>query len=319
VLPGVEAAGAITPLPVSGGGWQTGFYVEGRPEPQPGQMPSTDIARINSEYFRVMNIPLLRGRYFTEQDVTGSPDVAIVDETFVRAYWPNEDPIGKRIKLGGPQSNNPWLTIVGVVPHVKNYGVDADSRVETYLPYMQSSVLPLNLVLRTGIEPSNVASVVRAAVREIDRDLPIYNIRTMEQYVSDQTAPRRLATILLGVFALVALVLAAIGIYGVMAYSVTQRTHEIGIRMALGAERRDVLKLVVRQGMTLTLVGVGIGLGGAFGLTRLMASILFGVSATDLMTFATIPVVLVIVAVVACYVPARRATKVDPIIALRYE
>lgn len=318
-LPGVHSAGVINPLPMGGGGWQTGFVVEGLPAPGPGEVPSTDIARISADYFDVMRIRLLKGRYFTRQDTETAPRVAIVDETFANRYWPEEDPLGKRIKLGGPQSTEPWLTIVGVVNHVKNYGVDQDSRVETYIPYVQSPTTGLTLMVRADGDPTALTSAVRSRIKEVDSDLPIYNVNTMEQLLANSVAPRRLSMFLLTVFAAVALLLAAVGIYGVMSYSVTQRTHEIGVRMALGAQKGHILKQVVGHGLRLTAIGLAIGLAASFLVTGLMSSLLFGVKATDPLTFAGIPLVLAVVALVATYIPARRATKVDPMVALRYE
>jgi putative ABC transport system permease protein len=315
-LPGVEAAASTTPLL---GGWQTSFLVEGKPAPPLGQVPSTDISRVSPDYFRAMGVRLLRGRTFTEQDHADAPRVCIVDETFARTYWPDEDPIGRKIRLGGLQSQQPWMEVVGVVAHVKNYGVDQESRVETYLPYPQSPVNAFTLVVRTKVEPTSLTSALRDAVRRADPDIPIFSVRTMEQIVSDNVASRRLAVVLLGVFAGLAMLLAAVGLYGVMSYNVAQRTHEIGIRMALGAQPGDVLRLVVRQGMMMALLGVAIGLAGSLALTRVVKTLLFQVSATDPATFAGISSLLVVVTVLATYIPARRATRVDPVIALRYE
>lgn len=317
-IPEVRYAGSTTPLL---GGWQTSFSIQGRPAPPAGKMPSTDIARVAPNYFHAMGLRLLRGRYFTEQDREGSLPVCIIDETMARTYWPAEDPLGKQMRLGGPspQNRNPWLTVVGVVSHVKNYGVDQESRVETYLPYLQDPRSSFSLVIRTSGEPTSITSAVRQAVRSVDPEVPIFNSRSLHEILSDSVAPQRLAMFLLGVFAMIALLLAAVGIYGVMSYSVTQRTHEIGVRMALGARKPDILRLVVGQGMGLVALGLVIGIGVAFGLTRLMATLLFRVSASDPLTFALIPVLLGIVAFFASYIPARRAMKVDPLVALRYE
>ena len=316
-LPGVQYAGSTLPLL---GGWQTAFSVEGRPEPPPGQLPSTDINRVSPDYFRAMGVRLLSGRFFSEQDHGDALLVCIIDETFAKTFWPGENPIGRKIKLGG--SRNPEarpLEIVGVVAHVKNYGVDQTSRVETYLPYKQSPFASFTLLVRTTGDPGALTSAVRQAVRSTDPEVPIFNVRTMESLVSDSVAQRRLAAVLLSVFAGLALVLAAVGIYGVMSYAVTQRTQEIGIRMALGAKHADIVKMVVRQGMVLAVIGVVVGLGLALGLAQLIERLLFQVSASDPPTFSVVPLILAAVALLACYIPARRATRVDPMIALRYE
>jgi len=245
--------------------------------------------------------------------------VAIVDETMAKKYWPNEDPVGKRITFEGSQAGPRWREIVGIVGHVKHSGLEGESRVQYYVPYLQSPASAMSLVTRTTGDPTAIASGIRGAVASIDSNLPVFRVRTMEQFVSDSMAQRRFAMYLFAVFAVIALLLAAVGLYGVMAYSVTQRTHEIGVRMALGAKRTDVMRLVVGNGMLLAGVGVGVGIGAAFGFTRLMSTLLFGVKPTDIAVFALIALGLTAVAALASYLPARRATKVDPLIALRYE
>ncbi len=315
-LPGVQTAGITFPLL---GGWQNSFRVEGRPDPLPGQAPSTDYTRINEDYFKAMGVPLLKGRFFTPSDNENSVRVAIIDETFARRYWPNDDPVGKRIRFGTTDNTTPWLAIVGVVGHVKNYGVDQDSRVETYVPHVQAPATGFILVLRGGPDPTVLTSAVREAVLAVDPNLPISGVRTMEAIDAESTAPRRLATMLLGIFAAIAVTLAGVGIYGVMSYSVNQRTHEIGIRMALGAGSGDVSRLVVAEGMRLAVIGVAVGLAGAFALKRVLTTMLFGISATDPATFSIAPMGLLLLALVASYFPARRATKVDPLVALRCE
>ena len=325
--PGVQSAGMATGLPLGNNGWQSGYWIEGRPQPPQGQRPLTEVAFVSPGYFEAMRMTLLSGRNFTEQDVKppGPPDpqhpsfspptVTIIDEEFARRHWPDGDPVGQQISFWGGKA-----TIVGVVRRVKMEGLSTDSnRVQSYYPYLQNPGGSMSIVLRTAGDPSSLANVARQQVLAIDPDQPIYGVQTMGEIWTDSIAPDRLYLMLLGTFALVALVLAGVGIYGVMAYSVTQRTHEIGIRMALGARQSDVLGMVIRQGMTLAVIGLGIGLGGAWLATRLMASLLFGVSATDPMTFAVISLVLAGVALGACFVPARRATKIDPMIALRYE
>jgi putative ABC transport system permease protein len=322
--PGIEGAATVTPLPLSLSGWQTSFHVEGFSEPEVGSFPTNDIARITPHYFRTMGVRLLRGRAFTWADNENAPPVAIIDETFARTWFANVDPIGKRIKInaGHPVPGMPpppWQTVVGVVNHVKNYGIDQESRVEVYVPYMQSTLTSMTLVVRGPADAATMGQAMRQAVREADPGLPVYGVRTMEEYLARTLTPKRLMMLVLALFAGVALTLAAVGIYGVMSYAVAQRTSEIGIRLALGANPRDVLRLVVGQGMALTVAGVAIGLGAAYWLTRLIATLLFGVSATDGATFAGVAALLAVVAFLSTWIPARRAARVDPLIALRYE
>jgi putative ABC transport system permease protein len=319
-LPGVEAAGATNVLPLSGQNQSGSFTIEGRPVPQGQTSPHGDRWLVTADYFRTMNIPLVRGRYFTEQDGPDAPGVAMVDETMARKYWPNEDPVGKRISFEtGPDNNPRWREIVGLVGHVRHKDLEGESRVQYYVPLMQRPNSGIFLAVRTAGDPESLSPSVRGVVREMDKDLPVYKVTTMRQLVSDSMAQRRFSMLMFGIFAAVALVLASVGLYGVLAYSVTQRTREIGVRMALGAQTRDVLKMIVGQGMALALAGVGIGLVGAFAATRLMSSLLYGVTATDPLVFAGVAVLLAGVAFLACYVPARRATRVDPMEALRYE
>jgi len=236
-----------------------------------------------------------------------------------RDYWPGRDPVGRRFKRGGPDDETPWLTVVGVVGSVKQYALDADSRVTFYTPHAQSPSGTMYVVARTSVEPSSLATAAAKEARALDPNVPVFDVKTMEQRLSGSLARRRFAMTALGLFALVAMALAAVGIYGVMSYAVAQRTREIGVRVALGAQGRDVLGLVVRQGMLLAALGIGLGLVGAAGVTRVMGSLLFGVGATDPLTFASIALLLAAAALLACYLPARRATKVDPMVALRYE
>jgi putative ABC transport system permease protein len=316
-LPGVQTVGVSSGLPLGNNGWQTSFRVEGQPEPEPGHTPLTEACVATPDYFQAMGITLLTGRNFTEQDVKDAPHVTLIDEEFARRYWPGEVAVGKNIKNG---RNDPPITVIGIVRRVKMDGLNEDSnRVQSYYPFRQLPNGGMTVVVKTASDPMGIVSAARQQVLEIDPNQPVYNVNTMEQLRADSIAPDRLTLMLLGSFAAVALILAGVGIYGVMAYSVTQRTHEIGIRMALGARQGDVLGMVIRQGMKLAVVGVAIGLGGAWVATRLMSSLLFGVSATDPVTFAVISVILTGVALGACFVPARRATKVDPMIALRYE
>ncbi|MEK6323110.1 MAG: ABC transporter permease [Acidobacteriota bacterium] len=318
-LPGVESAGAVYPLPLSGAEEGMGFGIEGRP-PAPAGDPNISGPRwISSDYFKVMGISLLRGRGLTERDGSNAPRVVVINEALARAYWPDEDPIGKRVAFDRTNNAPNWREIVGVVRDVKHSALDASSKAEMYIPFTQSPSFFMTMVVRTTGDPLNLVAAARNEVLAVKADQPISNIHTMEELLSNSIAQRRFNMLLLSIFAGVALVLSAVGIYGVMSYSVAQRTHELGVRMALGAQTSHVVSLVVKQGMTLALAGVGIGLAAAFALTRIMASLLYGVSATDPMTFSVIAVLLASVALLACYLPARRATKVDPMIALRYE
>jgi putative ABC transport system permease protein len=322
--PGVESAGAITSVFLSKTPNSTYFSIEGRPDFLPGQRVEVPVDSISANYFQVMGTPIIKGRAFSEQDTENTPRAVIINETMARRFFSDVDPIGQRIKYGAsnsPEDESPWRTIVGVVADTRRTGFESEVRPETYLPMAQEPPGRLTLVVRAAgnADPAGLAAPVRSAVQAIDPEQPVYDIKTMSQWVSEIIAQRRLNMILLGTFALVALLLAAVGIYGVMSYAVTQRTHEIGIRMALGAQRRDVLKMILGQGMALTLIGIGIGLVGAFALTRLMTSLLFGVSAVDPLTFVAVSALLTLVSLLACFIPARRAMKVDPMVALRYE
>jgi len=326
-LPGVKSTSAVDFLPSSGWGDITGFALEGRAAPSPGQEPVAQYRVIDGDYFRVMGIPLLKGRPFDEQDRDEAHGVAIINEAMARRYWPGDDPIGQRIRPAFPETKAPWhpkagmawLTVVGVAQDVKELGLIDETLPEFYLPYLQNPSALMRLVVRADAQPMDLVSGIRREVLAVDKDQPVTEIKSMKQFLSESVFRRRFNTILLGLLAAVALILAVVGIYGVMSYSVTQRTREVGIRMALGAQSRDVLRLVLWRGLALTLAGVGIGVAGAFALTHLMSSLLFGVSATDPMTFVLISLLLIGVALVACLVPARRAAKVDPMVALRYE
>jgi putative ABC transport system permease protein len=336
-LPGVESVGAASGLPLGNNGWQTSFMVEGRPAPPPGQAPLMEACLVTPDYFRAMNIPLIRGRYFDDHDsrawiagrdlskldedrkATAALNAIVIDEEFARKHWPNEEAVGKQVRQG-TRPDAPLLTVVGVVGRVKMDGLSQDSkRVQGYFPFAQIPRGAMTVIIKAGGDPNQLIAAIRQQVKALDPDQPIYNIRTMNEIRAESVAPERLNLTLLSIFAGIALVLAIVGIYGVMSYSVTQRTHEIGIRMAIGAQPRDVFRMVMGQGMMLALIGVGIGLVGAFALTRLMATMLFGVEPTDPATFAAIAVLLTVVALVACYIPGRRATRVDPVISLRYE
>jgi putative ABC transport system permease protein len=312
-LPGVEALGFVTELPLSGQLNDMPFNVEGRPAVAVNQAFGADFRRVNQHYFQALRIPLLRGRNFTEQEVEQSSKVLLVSEQLVTTVFPNEEPLGKRLLLGG---GDPW-EIVGIVGDIRHRSLETQPYAAMYMPTRQPA--GTNLVIRSQGDPLNLVGAVRREVQAIDPDQPIAAVRTMNDWVDTSVASPRYRTVLLGLFAGVALLLASTGIYGVMSYTVAQRTQEIGIRMALGAVRWDVLKLVVRQGMGLVLVGVILGLVGAFALTRVMSALLFGVTARDPLTFVAVAMLLAMVAFVACYIPARRATKVDPLVALRYE
>jgi predicted permease len=321
-LPGVASAGAVSRIPMAPGnnsGVMTGENSAiGPNDPQ----VEAEMRWASPAYFQTLGITLLSGRDFNDADVEGAPAVAIVDESFARRFYPNEDPIGKRIKSGGPQSSRPWKTIVGVARSVRSQRLDISSPPQAYFPVFQEADAMYNMsfaVRAGGAEPQALAQGVRAAAIAVDRNQPLFDVKPMRRIVADSIALKRLALLLLSVFAAVALALAAAGIYGVMSYAVTQRAREIGVRIALGASAADVLGLVVRQGLKLALCGVALGLVVALALTRLMEALLFGVSATDPLTFAGIALLLLIVALLACWIPARRATKVDPMIALRCE
>jgi putative ABC transport system permease protein len=319
-LAGVRSAAITTNLPLYHQGNSIAVNIEGRPEPPPGQENIVVTRIISPGYFDTMTIPLLSGRKFSDQDILTSPSVAVISETMARSFWPNEDPVGKRIGIGEIKSDRDWTTVIGVARDVRQIQLTAAPEPQMYLTYLQFGFFDSrDLVVKTDVDPASMAATVRKAVWEIDKDQPVSNIQTMEAILADSIAQQRFSMVLLAIFAGVALVLAAVGIYGVMSYSVAQRTREIGIRMALGAQTGAVLKLAVGYGIKLVLIGIAIGLIAAFALTRLMSTLLFGVTATDPITFTLISLLLICVAALASYIPARRATKVDPMIALRYE
>jgi putative ABC transport system permease protein len=323
-VPGVRAAGATSVMPF-GGNWSTGsFEIEGyQPPPkQPG--PWGDIRTVSPGFFETLHIPLRKGRLLTEEDRAGSRRVAVIDEEFVRRYWRGQDPLGKRITFGPPAgaadtSAREWIEVVGVVGHTKHEGLDAEARLQVYLPYRQQPLPFMTVAARTAGDPAGYANHMRRAVQSIDPDQPIANLRTMDELIAQSVGQRRLSMLLLSLFSGIALVLASVGIYGLMSYSVAQRSRELGVRIALGADRADVLRLVLRQGMSLALTGIVIGVGAAFGLTRLIESQLYGVRATDPATFVGVATLLGLTALAANLVPALRATRVDPAVVLREE
>ena len=316
-LPGVQAVGAINDLPVTGNSSVNGdFNIEGRPKYNPGEAPVAEFRLITPDYFHAIGIPLLKGRTFTEHDNLQTPVNILINETLARRFFPDDDPIGKHLIVLDEKPHE----IIGVVGDARQWGLDKPPDPEIYFSYAQM-IFGENttLVVRTTAEPTSLSDGVRRAVREVNADAPVYSIRTMTQVLADSTAQRRFQTILMTSFAGLALLMAAIGLYGVISYSVSQRVQEIGIRMALGAQRSDVLRMVLWQGFKLALFGIILGIIASFLLSRLMASLLFNVSATDLLTFASVSALLTVIALLACYIPARRATKIDPMIALRYE
>lgn len=336
-LPGVESTAAASGLPLGNNGWQTSFQIDGQPPPPPGQAPLMEACLVTSDYFKAMDIPLKSGRYFNDHDnraflvgrdlsklnemqeaIAGLNSI-VIDEEFARRHWPNEEAVGKRIRLGS-EDDSQVLTVLGVVGRVNMESLNQNSnRVQGYFPYAQFPQSGMTVIVKAASDPNLLINSIRQQIAAIDPDQPLFNVRTMNEIRAESVASERLNLTLLSIFAGIALILAVVGIYGVMSYSVTQRTHEIGIRMAIGAQPRDVFRMIIGQGMLMALVGIGVGLLGAFGLTRLMETMLFGVEPTDPTTFAVIAVLLSCVAFIACYVPGRRATKVDPVVSLRYE
>ena len=321
-LPGVQSAAVASNLPLTYNGDSMPIGIEGRIDPPPDQRPDVILRVISPGYFNTMGIPVLKGRDFTERDKADSPYAVVISEKTAHHFWPGENPIGKRLKPGSATNDTPWREVIGVVKDVRQNDFVEQPKMQMYFSHEQINTFifaPNALVVRTSVAPLSLAATVRNTVWTIDKDQPVSDIRSMEEIVSEAVARQRFSMLLLGIFASLALVLAAVGIYGVMSYSVAQRTHEIGIRMALGAQKSDVLKLTVGQGLKLVSIGVAIGLLAALILTRVMSSLLFGISATDPATFVTISMVLVSVALLASYIPALRAMKVDPMFALRYQ
>ena len=322
-LPGVISAGYSTSIPLIWKGGTSGFFPEGIKDPLPGMAYDANHREVTANYLQTMNIALREGRYFTDHDNEKSMPVATINETMARQYWPGQNALGRRFKLGDPADNVPWIQIIGIVADVRQMGLDEPVKAEMYFPYQQQTQYdfynPRDLAIRTSGDTTSLVGAVRQIVHEVDPDQPVSNVATMADVLGVEAAQRRMGMIMLVAFAGLALLLASLGIYGVLAYFVTQHTNEIGVRMAVGASPLNILALVLRKGMGLTLLGVGIGLAASFVLTRLMSSLLFGVKASDPITFVSVPLVLAVVALIACLIPARRAMKVDPMIALRYE
>jgi putative ABC transport system permease protein len=319
-LPGVQAA-MISELPLSGDSLNHDFVIDGRPPISPGDEPSLETRSVMGDYFHVMEIPLLRGRDFSAQDFTKTaPDVGIANNSMVRQYFPNEDPLGKRIRWARDTEVH-WITIIGVVGDVKHFGLDLPEQPGLYSPYTQIDPWKrwMTFAARTQSDPEAMAVALKQQIWKLDPGLPVTKLKTMNDVAAASFAARRFNMLLLTIFAALAVLLAAVGIYGVMSYTVTQRTQEIGIRMALGARGADVLGLIIKNGMILTAVGVVIGIVGGLVLTRLLTTLLFGVTPTDKPTFLVVSALMILIALVACYLPARRATFVDPLVALRYE
>jgi putative ABC transport system permease protein len=316
---GVKSVAAVSEMPFAGGWSTSSFSVEGYTPPERSQGPWGDIRIVNENYIEAMDIPLRSGRFFTANDRQGSQSVAVIDEVMAQKFWPNANPIGKRLTFDEPSDSADWIQVIGVIGHTAQEALDAEKRIQLYLPYRQTGSGNLTIAVRTAGDPTAVIPDIRRAVQSVDPDQPLARIETMTNMLSQSVGQRRLSTVMLGLFAGLALLLSALGIYGVIAHSVTQRTQELGVRMALGAARRDVLSLVMLQGARIAGVGLVLGMAGAFGLTRLMSSQLFQVNATDPVTFVSVAALLVTVALVATLLPALRASRLDPVQALRKE
>jgi len=321
-LPGVESEAMVSYLPLTFTGGHYSFSIEGSPVEVAANLPTAVYRTVSPEYFETMGIPLFRGRGFTEQDREGTPPVVVIDRILAERFWPGQDAVAKRLKLGEADSSEPWQTVVGVVGNVRQIQLSAELKPAIYVSYHQELGIfsaPHDLVVRTAGDPMALAATVRSQVWEVDRDQPVSDIQTMDQILAANISRPRFSSLLLGAFAAAALLLAAVGIYGVISYLTEQRTREMGIRLALGADRRDILKMVLGTGLRLTLGGVAAGLAGALALGRLLSSLLYGVSASDPLTLAGVSVLLASVSLIAAYLPARRAVRVDPVVALRYE
>ena len=319
-LPGVISAGAGYSLPIDGSNWNSVFWPRDRPVPPThDNIPSAGMIPVTESYLEALGARLTRGRLFTAADTATSPTVVVVNEALAAATWPGEDPIGKYVKQGWPESSTPWRQVVGVIADIKFQGVTEDAAMQVYMPFPQNPTGDFTIAVRTAVEPSSLKSAVESVVASTSRDMPVSLMRTMEEVLDESIARQRMALIVLGVFALVALLLAASGLYGLVAHSVTERTHEIGVRMALGAERSDVIRLVITHGLTMTIAGIVIGVAGAAALSKSLEGLVFGVQPMDPATFASVAVMLLCVSAAACYLPAWRATRIPPTTALRAE
>jgi putative ABC transport system permease protein len=318
--PGLRDSALAAPLPMDRQGEASfAFSIVGDPPLPPGKSPTADYATVSPDYFPMMRIPLLRGRFFSDADSPSSPKVAIISEALARRYFPNQDPLGRQMRFGFPPNSNVSREIVGIVGDIRDVALSRKPGPMMYVPFAQAPLYGSEVVVRSSLSASSVAAGIRQAVGSIDKSLPVTDIESLSDALGQSISQERFRTFLLASFSAIALVLAAVGIFGVISYSAAQRTHEIGIRIALGAERRDVLRLILGQGTKLALVALGIGVVAAFLLTRLMSSLLYSISATDPLTFASVTIILLSVALTACYIPARRAMRVDPIVALRHD
>ncbi|MDQ3013136.1 MAG: ABC transporter permease, partial [Acidobacteriota bacterium] len=318
-IPGVISVSAVSHTPVGGGNAGRGFVIEGRPDPGSENQPGAKYTIICPNYFQTMGIKQISGREFTEQDSLTAPGVIVINEALAKRYWPDEDPLGKRIKIGFSNGDAPWLTIVGITQDVKQGGLDQKPRPEFFRPYNQAAWPVMTVVVRTASSPRAFIDPIKQALARFEPDRAASGIRTMDEVIYDSVGSRRFPMMLLVAFSLVALMLAAVGISGVVAFSVSQRTREIGIRMALGAHKGDVIRLVLNRSMIAALIGVGVGLAASLALTRFLTGLLFEVKPMDPIVLGSVALILASVAFIACYLPARRATKVDPMIALRCE
>jgi predicted permease len=316
-IPGVRAVSAVSALPISGGDGVGDLTIDGRAFP-PGEKPAASFRRILPNYFKTMEISLVRGREFDDRDNGEDQKVVIINDSMARRFWPGEDAVGKRLKVGPPE-NEPWLTVVGVVKDVRNIGLDAEPNLATYEPHPQRPWSTMNLVVRTEGDPLKLSAAVREEISKIDKDLPVYNVTTMNRRISASVGDRRINMVLLSIFAAISLLLAVVGIYGVMSYFVTRQIREFGVRMALGAQPSDIFRIVFGHGAVLILSGLAVGLVGSFVLTRTLSNFLFDMSANDPLTFVSVSIILSLAALFAIYIPARKATRIDPVTALRYE
>jgi putative ABC transport system permease protein len=320
-LPGVVAAGYTTWIPLTNAGGAMGVTIEGKPEPAPGQARIPNVRIISKDYAAALGMKLIEGRLFEQGDGFGKPLVALINQSLARNYWPGENPVGKRFKTGGYNEKSPWITVAGIVGDIHQAGLDIPARAEMYFPYQQQDdgFDPEYLAVRTSGDPMGVAESARQQVWAVDKEQPVAGVMPLEDLVDENLSSRRMQASLLSGFAGLALLLVTLGIYAVLSFAVTQRTQEIGVRVALGAQPRDVLRMIFSQGFKLFLIGAAIGLAAALALSSALVHLLYGVSPYDPASFASVTILLAAVALLACYVPARRATRVDPLIALRYE